>query len=190
MCGRFLMDWENNDPAIDRLRALISATEITGIAAKSEIFPTDRVPVLVAGEDKAGLSVMKWGIERADGKGRIINARAESAAQKRMFAQSFSQRRCIVPTTGFFEWSHDAEKRRYLFRLPGAVMLYLAGIYDERLDFAIITTGANRSVADIHDRMPLIIGSSEIKRWLSDREWALAALERPSPELERSEYAS
>ena len=60
----------------------------------------------------------------------VINARAETATGKPLFRESIGSRRCLIPSTGFYEW--DRNKRKYLFTLPGEPVLYMAGLYDRR----------------------------------------------------------
>ena len=85
------------------------------------------------------------------GSGVIINARAESALEKKIFRFPLVERRCVVPTTGF-EWRQEAngKKTKHLFRLPETKMLYLAGLYNNYAEgnvtndaYVILTTSAN-----------------------------------------------
>lgn len=186
MCGRFLMDWETpDDPALERLKALTAALEGGEQAARGEVFPTNSAAVLVRGREKADLRLMRWGMELPGGSRQVINARAETAEAKGMFSRCLAERRCVVPTTGFYEWTHDGEKKRFLFRMPEGIMVYLAGLYDEQGRFVVLTTAANDSMRDVHDRMPVILHRGEILSWLFAAEWAHGLLKRPSPELIR-----
>ena len=75
-----------------------------------------------------------------------------------MYKRQVLARRCVVPTTGFYEW--DAARHKYLFQLPGSALLYLAGLYDyvdSQGRYVILTTAPNASMAPIHDRMPLVL---------------------------------
>lgn len=134
-----------------------------------EIFPTDIVPVLVGEGDALKAQPMKWGFPHFNDKGVIINARAESAGEKRMFCNCLAAKRCVIPTSGFFEWGSNRTK--YLFREPAAERLYLAGLYDDfdgERRFVILTKAANGSVSDIHDRMPVILQERQIHTWIND----------------------
>ena len=135
---------------------------------------------------------MFWGFPKWKGSGVIINARAETAADKPMFRSSLAARRCIVPSTGFYEWKHSGDKKqkdKYLINLPDTPMLYMAGIYNyyhesdgQQLPrFVILTTAANNSIAPLHDRMPVILSSAEKKDWLSGAD--MDALSRTGPDL-------
>ena len=93
-----------------------------------------------------------------------------------------------LPATGFFEWSHDREKTKYLFTLESSKVLYLCGIYkpiDDALHFVILTREANESMSEIHDRMPVIVDEREVRPYLTDREAAMEILVNAAPRLVR-----
>ena len=155
-----------------------------------EIYPTNPVPVLMEAGEKLAPEVMAWGYPRFQGKsGQIINARSETALDRPMFRRSVMERRCVIPTTGFYEWGPDEEgkKRKYRFNLPGTRVLYLAGLWN---NFAgepkcvILTTAANRSMEGIHDRMPVVLRWEELRAWVRDSGRAMEILHRVPPELE------
>lgn len=158
-----------------------------------EIFPTDTVPVLAMEDQKVQARLFSWGFPRWQGKGVIINARSETAAEKSMFQQAFLQRRCIIPSTGFYEWKAAGtgrKKDKYLLRLADSPMLYMAGIYTiyeqagmQRPGFVVLTTAANPSMQPIHDRMPVIIAKHEQAAWLQDDVLARHIIAREGPEL-------
>ncbi len=159
-----------------------------------EIFPTDVVPVLAWEEDAVHPRLFSWGFPRWQGSGVIINARRETVLEKKMFRQAFLERRCIIPSHGFYEWKKRAgqkQKEKYLLRLPGTPLLYMAGIYtlyrQEGLElpgFVILTTSASPSVQPIHERMPVILRPDEQNNWLRDEIFARRAIEREGPQLE------
>jgi putative SOS response-associated peptidase YedK len=108
----------------------------------------------------------------------MINARAESLADKPAFREAFRRRRCLVPADGFYEWQSGNVKRRQPFfiqRTDGQVMA-LAGIWDPWvaangqaiLSCSIITVVANATVGAIHNRMPAILEPSDADRWLDE----------------------
>ena len=100
------------------------------------------------GGEELAPEVMVWGYPGVGGKGRsIINARSETALERPMFRQSVLGRRCVFPTTGFYEWGHSGgQKRKYRFQLPGRDRaLYLAGLWNDcggRRRCVILTTAA------------------------------------------------
>lgn len=114
----------------------------------------------------------------------IFNARAETVEEKKTFRQSLFTNRCVVPSTGFYEW--DEQKKKHLFRLPGEQTLYMAGIckeYDGIQRYVILTTAANNSMKAIHDRMPVILPKDKILLWATDTAAALDYLHNEMPEL-------
>lgn len=182
MCGRYTGYVDENA----ELRTIYDAAAETypGVKLSSgEIFPTNTVPLI--GSD-AKIFPAVWGYPGYSGKGVIINARAENAAGKTMFRDSLANRRCAVPTTGFFEWS--ADKTKYRFNLDGDAMLFLAGFYkrfDDGFRYVILTTAANPSMVEIHDRMPVILPRNAVEPWLTDRAFASEYLTCEMPELIR-----
>ena len=179
MCGRYSL-YVDEDPEIARIVAQIGRDIETG-----EIYPTNTAPVLVG--KAAGLlapAAMTWGFPQYNRKGVLINARSETAAEKRTFREALSSRRCVVPTTGFFEWDSQKHKRR--FNLPGSSALYLGGLYNEDESggrFVILTTAANPSVINVHDRMPLVLPEDQLAAWVHDRAWAMRLLHKVPPPL-------
>lgn len=186
MCGRYSLAPEQCAEIAEIVR------QVQDRVKTGEIFPTNAVPVLVKAGQALTPDMMAWGFPRFQGKsGCIINARSETALERPMFRKSLLERRCIVPTTGFFEWGPDGhgKKKKYQFNLPGeATALYLAGLWS---DFSgerrcvILTASANRSVSDIHDRMPVILEKNRLETWAAQTEMALELLHEPQPMLQR-----
>ena len=179
MCGRYTLEDGMGDGAFSQLRQIILDCAPGVCLPRGEITPSLKVPVLVAPGTPA---MQSWGFPRSDGRGLIINARAETADTKPIFRQSLLHRRCAIPCTGFFEWSHD--QRKYHFTLPGHKLFYLAGIYNlfsGQSHFVILTTQANSSMEDIHDRMPVVLSDNKVEQWLNDFESALSVLQEESP---------
>ena len=157
-------------------------------APRNEVFPSDGAPVLVLREGKVVPAVMGWGFPGMQGGRNVINARAETAEERPMFRDGVAARRCVVPATGFYEW--DADKRRYLFRMPARTELYMAalnGVFGGEARYCILTTQANASVAPVHHRMPLVLRAQEVRPWLEDEQTARRLLHETPPELERRE---
>jgi len=101
-----------------------------------------------------------------------------------MFKKCLAEKRCVIPTTGFYEW--DSAKKKYLFQLPEAPELYLAGLYNDfagEQRFTILTTAANASIADVHNRMPLVLPKEDISPWLQNTSAAVRILNREQPML-------
>ncbi len=179
MCGRYEFNDEKDIEEINKILQEINNKYNGSVSCKTgEIFPTNNVPILSLMDGKPGLSLMQWGFPKWDGKGVIINAKSETAAEKKMFAKPLLEKRCVVPSTGFYEWQKKDEtkpKDKFLFTEQTNSMLYMAGIYNVFKEkdsfkecFVILTQAANASIADVHDRMPVILYKSELKGWLLD----------------------
>ena len=101
-----------------------------------------------------------------------------------MFRESLASMRCVVPSTGFWEW--DADKRKFLFTLPGSAELYMAGLYTIREGapcYCILTTAANESMRAVHDRMPLVLTRDQVRPWLEQPERSAEFLRMKPPLL-------
>ena len=186
MCGRYNFTVEQSDELreiIEKLNAKIHGKEYKS----GEIFPTNQVPLLIGEENQASPVLSTWGFPKFDSKGVIINARSESAFEKKIFRESLINRRCIIPSSGFYEW--DSEKRKFMFRLEGTDALYMAGLYNyfqDELRFVILTTEANESMKEVHNRMPLVVPRAEINTWILDDKATNDILHREPPMLVRS----
>ena len=128
---------------------------------------------------------MTWGFPSFKGKRVIVNARGETALDKPMFRRPLLERKCIVPTTGFYEW--DRQKNKYYFRLPRQERLHLAGLWnnfqgEER--FVILTTALNDTIINVHDRIPVLLTDDEVMPWLYDTGMVSAKLTALQPALE------
>jgi len=194
MCGRFIVTIDEGVAEIEKiLHAIDENNPDQGLTAKTgEIYPTDGVPVLSIQNGRPAMSIMAWGFPMWDGKGVIINAKSETAAGKKMFREPLMHRRCVIPTTGFFEWKKlgGKAKIKYRFNDPAGPMLYMAGFYTDYPGlgsrFVILTRDANSSISDIHDRMPVILYKDELIRWITDYEFAIKVMSRDSVLLERA----
>ena len=125
--------------------------------------------VLRGGENGLVAEEMLWGFPRFEGNGLIINARAETALERRTFRESVRRRRCVIPARGFYEW--NAVREKFSYERRGGAVLFMAGfyqMYQGRNRFVILTTEANASVRDVHDRMPLVLEPEELESWVLD----------------------
>ncbi|MDR0349985.1 MAG: SOS response-associated peptidase [Coriobacteriales bacterium] len=213
MCGRYVIFTTEEAVELRRIvaEAQRRADEVqSGVLVKTgELFPADVAPVLVpsatnSSADALEARPMVWGYPGFDTRRHVIfNTRIEQAAQRPMWSESFVRRRCVVPTSGFYEWRHvggaasrsaksekggqsaKGAKEKLLFTWPDGATLYLAGIYRSfgapaETDtpaviqavsalhdrFSIMTTAANASVRDVHDRMPVVLRPDELDEWL------------------------
>ena len=146
------------------------------------IYPTDRAVVV---QDTGGdllLRQMRWGFpgyvdkKNPGAKPRpLINTRSETAASLVTWKDALKNRRCAVPAKEYYEWDKGRPKKGYAFSLPESTWFFMAGLYTEirkldgskELRFSVLTTSANSSVADVHDRMPVVILPGELMQWLS-----------------------
>ncbi|SHK98704.1 Putative SOS response-associated peptidase YedK [Anaerocolumna jejuensis DSM 15929] len=168
MCGRYYIDDETSRE-IEKILQDIDKKKPDKNYKTGEIFPTDTVPILVAQDNRIVPELYTWGFPNFYKKGVIINARCETAFEKKTFRESLVSRRCIIPASGFYEWNKTKEK--LYFTQPSADILYMAGIYNTFSGisrFVILTTSANASMADVHDRMPLILKPEQTETWLSN----------------------
>lgn len=184
MCGRYVLF---SDPEMAEIREIIEEVQRQNPEIKTgEIFPTNSAPVLLQENGKLMPEAVKWGFPDFRGKGVIINARAETAPEKPMFRRSLEEKRCIIPSCGFYEWSHSGPKTKYQFNLPGEGVLYMAALYNDfagERRFTILTTAANKSIADIHNRMPVVLARQEMDQWIDSYQGALDILQSSRPAL-------
>lgn len=187
MCGRFDFSVSDSEELRQILASVQRSCGPSGRELKfpcGEVLPGDHAAVMIADGGRIVGDWQKWGMPGRDGK-LVINARAETAPERPMFQRGFAECRCVIPTTGFYEY--DSSRRKYFFGSPGKP-LYLAGLSDE-MDgvnrFVILTTAPNRSMADIHDRMPLVLQREQIRPWLTQPEAAAKLLKMAPPLLDR-----
>lgn len=187
VCGRYSLT-PADSAEIEKIVRQVQDRIKTG-----EIYPTNSVPVLMEAAGELMPEVAAWGFPRFQAKsGSIINARSETAGERPMFRKSLAERRCVIPTTGFYEWGagEDGKKQKYRFNLPGDRTLYLAGLWNDfggERKCVILTTAANASMDGIHDRMPVVLNADELETWTGDTEVATEIIGRVPPELVHEE---
>ena len=180
MCGRYCLYDDGNE----EIRTILDRTE--GNFKTGEIFPTDKAPVLIQQSGRIRPQAVVWGFPGFHGKGVIINARAETVSEKPMFRNCLQSKRCVIPSSGFFEWSHTGPKTKYQFNLPSSPALFMAGLYQDFGDkrcYVIITTTANESMTEVHNRMPVILRKEDVRKWLCDDSAAADRLGKTPPLL-------
>lgn len=189
MCGQYF--FEDDPLALDlkellaQLRARVNTTSLGDeLISRGRVCPSDAVAAF-AGETAVP---MKWGFH-LPGDRLLINARSETAAEKPLFAQPLQNARCILPAKHFFEWQRMGKERvRYACKLEHDAPMYLAGLYrfEPKLSlpvFVILTRQAEGAMADIHDRMPVIVPQDGLKTWLHDDAAAPQLFTAPAPRL-------
>ncbi|MCG7493542.1 SOS response-associated peptidase [Thalassobius sp. Cn5-15] len=196
MCGRL----SNTVPsdAMARLFAAQPANDLPEVP-NFNICPTDPVHVVYNDGDLRRLSAMRWGFlphwyKALNDGPLLINARAETIADKPAFASACRTRRCLIPTSGYFEWAKDAGGNRlpwYFHRADGQPLV-MAGIWQDWQDgagsqirsCAIVTTAASADLAHVHHRMPVVLDASDWAKWLGEEGKGAAPLMRPAaPDL-------
>jgi putative SOS response-associated peptidase YedK len=196
VCGRFAM--------FAPLAEIVRQFDISAKASfepRYNIAPTQSVATIRADEqDRRSLDLLRWGLVPHWAKdvgigNRLINARAETVAEKPAFRQAFSRRRCLVLASGFYEWGQTPDGKAPFFMSPGSgECLAFAGLWEQwRGDgeavletCVIITTAANATLSKVHERMPAILAANAQALWLSDETPKKERLEllRPAPEHE------
>lgn len=196
MCGRFTL----RAPA-SVIAEQFALYEVEPFSPRFNIAPTQPVAVVRAGRASAkqtnrDLAWLRWGLVPRWAKdlsigNRMINARAESVMDKPAYRSAYRERRCLIVADGFYEWKKEGRaKQPYFLRLRDERPFAFAGLWetwkspDDALveSCVLLTTDPNPLVAEIHDRMPLILQPDDYDRWLDPalRETeSLRALFRP-----------
>lgn len=185
MCGRYTLFLDRQDGQTHFLQERLRQRFPDVPLPDGDIFPDCKAPVYVPEHGRARLAMARWGLQNPHRKGLLINARAETAAEKPLFRESLYNRRCAIPCNGFYEWS--PQKERYAYTLAEVPLFYLAGLFTKEKDelhFVILTIPANASVAPVHHRMPVLMCQEAVRPWLFDTQRALALLRAPMPLLE------
>jgi putative SOS response-associated peptidase YedK len=176
MCGRFAQITPTGD--------LINIFEVTDglpLQPRYNIAPTQDVAVIRANAHHRQLAMLRWGLIPGWAKDlsagyKTFNARSETAHVKPSFKAALKSRRCLVPASGFYEWDKIDKSRQpyYVSRRDGQPMAF-AGLWEEWADHqngaviescTILTTSANQVLSSFHDRMPVILESSDCDLWL------------------------
>ncbi|HHN47429.1 MAG TPA: SOS response-associated peptidase [Bacteroidales bacterium] len=175
MCGRFSL---TSSEAILNERFRLAGGAVPYVA-RYNCAPTQNLAV-ITNDEPGCLQFFRWGLipfwakdEKIGNK--MINARAESIAEKPSFRNAFRSRRCLVPADGFYEWKSDNGKIPYRITLKSNEPFAMAGIWETWKSpsgsnihsFSIITTAANALMQPIHERMPVILPPEAEETWLS-----------------------
>ena len=176
MCGRYSLICI--DDLGNRFRIF---NPMLGSRSKFNIAPGTRQPVIVQGASGREMLQMQWGLvphwtKDIRAAHPIINARAETLAEKSSFASLLKKRRCLIPASGFFEWKHEGTKKHpFYIRVNDQPLFAFAGLYDEWHDpagtllatYTIITTEPNALMTTVHNRQPVILAQEHEERWLT-----------------------
>lgn len=186
MCGRFVAA-STRDLLVDWF-GIEEIEDDAPLPPSYNVAPTDDVYTVTTShhDGRRSLRIMVWGLVAGDGATPLINARAETLAERPVFRDAFERRRCLIPADGFYEWEtiEGGAKQPYVFAPTDGRPLGFAGIYGRRGTCAIVTHAARPPVDRLHDRMPVVVAPDRWDAWLdpvADHD-ELQALLAPPPE--------
>ena len=184
MCGRFTL----RTPA-HALAEAFATPPLLDEPARFNIAPSQDILIVRAGDDgRRQWAKVRWGLIPSWAKDpaighRLINARAETVAEKPSFRAAVRRRRCLVPADGYYEWAAmKTGKRPYHLALPGRRVFAIAGLWEQWkspkgtavVSATLITTAANQFLMPIHDRMPAILPADRYGLWLESPSTVMA----------------
>ena len=180
MCGRYYMDSEVVREIEKILEQKNGEEKREDLCQESfwskEIYPTNKVPVLLGNGKKLCLQFLRWGFpikKHLENKGScqvIFNARCETGLEKPMFRESILHNPMAIPARWFYEWNRNKEKN--MFYREDQAILFMAGcgrLFGNEMRFVILTTKANASVEPVHHRMPLLLDKEDVFQWILDK---------------------
>ncbi len=168
MCGRYTLTCDRESLIRGLPFGEFSEIRIQ-FRPRYNVAPGQASPIVHLEDGKPVLADATWGASRSGG-GLVINARSETAERTRMFRQAFQRGRCLVPADGFLEWRRENQiNQPYLFKREDGALFVMAGLLDEGR-YVVLTRDSDRQVADIHDRMPVVLGDEDARHWLETGE--------------------
>lgn len=211
MCGRYAMyaPIHLTDDEVKALRELDEKFDLEAQLNQRDpqynIAPTQKAPVLGAGENGIELKALRWGLVPAWAKdvkvgASAINARVETVREKPMFRAAYKKRRCPVPASGYFEWRVESgAKQPYYIQAPDRALLMFAGLWEawkpkddpevEWVKTFTVITGKPGLVSDeVHDRQPVILSPGDWLPWLQGSPGDATAILASVPEAELTYY--
>lgn len=194
MCGRFAFY-----SPVEATAALFGARASTALEPRYNIAPTQDI-ASIRGDEQGSreLVMLRWGLVPFWAKdptigNRMINARAETVAEKPAFRAAYRRRRCLVLADGFYEWHREGSvKVPWYISLESREPFAFAGLWENWTDrdsgeslqtATLITTEANDYLSALHHRMPVILESERADRWLSGDDTLVASATRDCPAL-------
>ena len=178
MCGRYSLT-VSAEKLVNQFKAILPDE---GFLPKYNAAPSQKLPIITDSEP-GKIQLYRWGLIPHWAKdisigNKLINARAETINEKPSFRNAFRKQRCLVLADGYYEWQKtDTGKIPYRIILKNEEPFAIAGIWESWHDeadneirsFSIITTEANPSLTDIHNRMPVILNPDDTGKWLDNR---------------------
>lgn len=195
MCGRYSLTLPP-----EAIRQAFAFPEQPNFPPRYNIAPTQPIPVIRLDHGERHFTLMRWGLlpswlKDPSGFPTLINARAESVAEKAAFRNAYRRRRCLIPADGFYEWQKRGKgpKQPYFIHRPGGGPFAFAGLWETWLEpgggeidtATIVTTAANDTLRPLHDRMPAVVMPEDYDRWMAydaDRTDQVADILAPAPD--------
>lgn len=205
MCGRFV----SASPPDELANYFGAAEPDGGLEPNFNVAPTNEVYVVRAADGNRNLASLRWGLVPFWAKdlkigSKMINARAETVAEKPAFRKAFQTRRCLIPADGFYEWAKvtgQKTKQPYFIHRPDGEPIVFAGMWERwkpRLEdgktvdedaevietCTILTCEPNNTMATIHNRMPVLLAPGVWDDWLSEETPMdfVSSLMKPAPD--------
>jgi putative SOS response-associated peptidase YedK len=167
MCGRYTLTCPDEQTLLRGLPFDEFSEVRIEFRPRYNIAPGQHGPVVLFKHGMPILRDAEWGMKRSGG-GLVINARAETAARAVIFRDAFREGRCLVPADGFLEWRKEGGVNQpYLFRLEGGALFVMAGLWRDGR-YVVLTRDSRGEVAEIHDRMPVLLDSADARPWLTE----------------------
>jgi putative SOS response-associated peptidase YedK len=182
MCGRYTynLTW---DQIVSLYRLTLPDERPEGLKPSYNVAPTDVMPIIRPAGNGRELVRAGWGLvpywlkpeQLAKRPFSTINARADCIQTAPAYREPFAERRCLVPSTGWYEWQKISSKAKQPFHFqPTARPFAFGGVYDvwkgdggkAIISFAIVTTEAAPATRAYHDRMPLVLEESQFEDWM------------------------
>ena len=190
MCGRYAL---TSPPGVIAQR--FNLLWVPEFSAHYNIAPSQMIPVVRDTGQGPELTLLKWGLIPSWAKdptigAKLINARAETLADKPAFRSAYRRRHCLIPADAFYEWKPLAgRKQPYCIRIADQAPFAMAGLWEhwvnppgEPVDTCtIITTDANTLVGELHNRMPAILAPADYAAWLDAGNAKAQELLKPFP---------
>ena len=179
MCGRFIQT-----SSAETIARAFHLTNVSPQKPKYNIAPTQAIATVVSSpEGQREFRELRWGLIPSWAKekkigAKLINARAETVAEKPSFRSAFRKRRCLIIANGFYEWQNQkGEKQPFCIQRKDEQIFAFAGLWEgwqapegkSIESCTIITTEANEIMAPIHKRMPVILNSQDYHLWLDQK---------------------
>ena len=197
MCGRFTLTRQNRRELAQLLG--VDEDDLRDYRPRYNIAPTDQHFIVTSKYERRTARSASWGLVNSwaiDDRraSQCINAKAETLEERQAFREAFLQRRCVVPSDGFYEWRGPKNQRGPVWiHHPEGGLLLFAGLYESwqakpgewQPTFTIVTTQANGLIKPIHDRMPVILDERGAEDWMNPNEndpKLLKSLLAPAPE--------